>query len=434
MKKSLFILSLLLIAIGFTACPKTTESEVVRDCRVAFDLSQAELVSGEKLKNRYGNAISEAEEEKCALTLDDSDTAFYGYVFIFDSITEAMVAKQAGQFVLLECTDGTSWWWGNENNPRKIRQFYRNCLFKDESYFSTSYIDTEAEPAVDVYHLSGADQFSESDFNNSRYREGFKALKPVGVFMGENTAYIYEYDGYRVNAWISSNGNMWMSWSIPNSSWEYNGVANRFTDGIDHNMGCVFETIITYNEKDVIFAYASYKGKKQLWVRDYGTEGFNRYLKENFDPRIYEIDLGKVPWNGGKFHILDNSEYGKAGESTRQGLLSLTHVVYRNRPQAGDIIHVTGKIVSKYDIDKLYVFPVDDSQNANWWNNLITGEDGSDIKYTIEGITAGEEKEIDLYFTLTRGVYQDYNDGEGTFNLCFAYGEQNGDPQTLLLK
>lgn len=130
-------------------------------------------------------------------------------------------------------------------------------------------------------------------------------------------------------------------------------------------------------------------------------------------PMTYVLDLGDC----GSLNIKDNSEYGTAGESTRQGFGDFSQAVKYNKPEVGDKIRITGKVTFPISIDVLKWGLVDDSADAGYWTALAGDpEFFTDVK-------AGTPISIDYTFDVTTNVVKN-------MKVYFAYGEQNGEPVT----
>ena len=133
-------------------------------------------------------------------------------------------------------------------------------------------------------------------------------------------------------------------------------------------------------------------------------------------PMTYTLDLADSG-SPETISFADNSQYGDKGISTRQVVVDFTKVVKINKPQVGDKVTITGKIVSPVDLDKVLIGLIDDSPAANYWT--VLSKSGDDENVYLEGIKANEPYEINYTFDVKVKM-------SGAFKVQLAYGEQNG--------
>ena len=287
-------------------------------------------------------------------------------------------------------------------------------------------------PATDTYHTPWGTCFSESDFQNGNYKEGY--LNVPGIFVQakktpygdkcKNGYYEFEYKGMK-----------WTFYSFEEKKQSYTsyrtaGFENeddiktdvyRFwrldSQGLSYGFGSCYERVCFKDGKYYSWAYASLGGvdsEKKLWIKELPGDPLETdVFRIASHPATYDMDL----YDGVIGGVL---KYPASwAKSTGADWTSLTKA---NLPKAGDKITVHIKFMSDTDIPELKVLPVDDSQGKD---NIINLSETQSIK----NIKAGQKVDTVLTFEVTA-------DAKDWFILQLSYDElrHEGTPALTIEK
>lgn len=294
----------------------------------------------------------------------------------------------------------------------------------DNAVISVSTAEAKINPpATDTYHTPWGTCFSESDFQNGNYKEGY--VNVPGIFVQakktpygdkcKNGYYEFEYNGMK-----------WTFYSFEEKKQSYTsyrtaGFENesdikeeiyRFwrlnSQGLSYGFGSCYERTCFKDGKYYSWAYASLGGvdsEKKLWIKELPGDPLETdVFRRASHPATYDMDL----YDGAIGGVL---KYPATwAKSTGADWTSLTKA---NLPKAGDKITVHMKFTSDTDIPELKVLPLDDSQGED---NIINLSEPQSIKE----IKAGQKVDTVLTFEVTA-------DAKDWFILQLSYDELRHD-------
>ena len=290
----------------------------------------------------------------------------------------------------------------------------------DNAVISVSTAEAKVNPpATDTYHNPWGTCFSETDFQNGNYKEGY--LNVPGIFVQakktpygdkcKNGYYEFEYNGMKWTFYsFEEKKQSFISYrtvGFENES-DIKEEVYRFwrlnSEGLSYGFGSCYERTCFKDGKYYSWAYASLGGvdsEKKLWIKELPGDPLETDVFRNVShPATYDMDL----YDGAIGGVL---KYPATwAKSTGADWTSLTKA---NLPKAGDKITVHMKFTSDTDIPELKVLPIDDSQGKDNIINLSEAQSIKDIK-------AGQMVDTVLTFEVTE-------DAKNWFILQLSYDE-----------
>ena len=289
----------------------------------------------------------------------------------------------------------------------------------DKAVISVSTAEAKINPsATDTYHNPWGTCFSETDFQNGNYKEGY--LNVPGIFVQakktpygdkcKNGYYEFEYKGMK-----------WVFYRFEEKKQSYTsyrtiGCENEAdikselyrywrlnSEGLTYGFGSCYERICFKDGKYYAWAYGSFGGDTEikLWIKELPGDPLETdAFRKASHPATYDMDL----YDGAIGGVL---KYPATwAKSTGADFTSLTK---ENLPKAGDKIKVHMKFTADTDIPELKVLPIDDSQGKD---NIINLSEAQSIK----NIKAGQKVDTVLTFDVTA-------DAKNWFILQLSYDE-----------